>query len=82
MTLQEALAIAAQAKPQHRPQLDKLQGGGTADQLSAGTDALNKSFDVMGGTLAKCRTQLDQIAADVEFLQNFTPGTLPRRLQS
>ncbi len=60
-----------------RPQLGKLLGG--TDHLSAGTDALNKSFDAMGGTLAKCRSQLDQIAADVEYLQNFTPGAPPRR---
>jgi hypothetical protein len=27
------------------------------------------------------RKRLDQIAADVEYLENFTPGAPPRRLQ-
>jgi hypothetical protein len=79
MTLQEALAIAEHAKPQQRQPLDKLQGSATAAQLSVGADTLNKSFDGMGGTLAKARGQLDQIAADVEYLENFTPGAPPRR---
>jgi hypothetical protein len=81
MTTVEALVIAAQAKPKHRQPLDKLHASTTAAQLSAGADALNKRFDGMGGTVADMRKQFDQIAADVEFLQNFTPGSLPRRLQ-
>jgi hypothetical protein len=79
MTTDEALAIAARAKPKHRQPLDKLQGSTSAAQLSAGADTLNKSFDAIGGTLAKARSQLAQIAADVEYLENFTPGAPPRR---
>jgi hypothetical protein len=79
MTTAEALAIAAQAKPKHRQPLDKLQGSTAAAQLSVGADTLNKGFTAMGGTLAKARGQLDQIAADVEYLENFTPGSPPRR---
>lgn len=79
MTLQEALSIAAQAKPRHRQPLTKRQAGTLAKRLSLGAAELTKQYDVVGGTLAKARSQLDQIAADVEYLENFTPGSLPRR---
>jgi hypothetical protein len=67
-------------------QFDKLQDspGSLAGKLhghGAAIDALAKRFDGMGGTLAKCRSDLDQIAADIEYLENFTPGAAPRRLQ-
>jgi len=83
MTLQEALEIAARAKPKQpeRIAFNKLQSSVTAGQLSVGANTLNKSFDAMGGTLAKARAQVDQIAADVEYIQTFTPGQPPRRLQ-
>jgi hypothetical protein len=81
MTTHDALMIAAQVKPKHQQPLDKLQGITAAD-LSAGVTALSKSFDAMGGTLAKAKAQLSQIAADVEYLENFKPGSPVRRLNS
>ena len=81
MTLADALEIARHAKPLRRQPLDKLHASTTAAQLSAGANTLNKSFDALGGTLAKARAQVDQIAADVEYIQTFTPGQPPRRLQ-
>jgi hypothetical protein len=67
MTLQEALAIAAQAKPKHRQPLTKRQAGLIAKRLSAGADTLNKSFDVMGSTLADTQKQLDRARAGVKL---------------
>jgi hypothetical protein len=81
MTLAEALAIAAQVKPKHQQPLDKLQGTVTVEQFSSGVTALSKSYAAMGGTVADLRKRVDHIAADVEYLENFTPGAPPRRLQ-
>jgi hypothetical protein len=81
MTTDEALAIAAQAKAKHRQPLSKRQASTIAKRLSVGAAELNKRYDVMGGSLEKAQAQLGQIAADVEYLENFTPGSLPRRLQ-
>jgi hypothetical protein len=81
MTLAEALDIAAQAKPKHRQPLDKLHASTTAEQLSDGVTVLSKRFDGLGGTVAGLQKRVDQIAADVEYLENFTPGMPPRRLQ-
>jgi hypothetical protein len=81
MTLHEALAIAAQVKPQHRQPLDKLQGSTTAGDLSGGVTALSKSYAAMGDSLSGVTAQLQKIAADVEFLQNFTPDAPIRRMQ-
>jgi len=83
MTTEQAIAIAtlaALAKPKHRRPLDKLHG--TTDQITAVVDALAKSYDAMDGTLAKAQAQLNQIAADVEFIKNFEPGQPPRRFHS
>jgi hypothetical protein len=79
--IEEAFAIAAQAKPKHRQPLSKRQASIIAKRLSVGAAELNKRYDVMGGSLAKAQGQLNQIAADVEYLKNFTPGSPPRRLQ-
>ena len=81
MTTHEALMIAAQAKPRRRQPLDKLQGSTAAD-LSAGVTALSKSFDALGGALTEAQAQLSQIAADVEYLENFKPGSPVRRMHS
>jgi hypothetical protein len=82
MTLQEALAIADQTKPTHRQPLDKLQGSTTAAVLSAGVEALAKSYDVMGSAIVDMQKRLDQAAADVEYIQNFTPNSPIRRFHS
>ena len=81
MTLAEALAIAAQAKPkhQHRQPLDKLQGSSTAAQLASDAAALSKRFDSIADTASSLQKRVDQIAADVEYLENFTPGAPARR---
>lgn len=72
MTLSEALAIAAQAKPkhQHRQLLDKLQGSSTSEHAL--------SLQKLAETTSSLQKRLDQIAADVEFLSN-TPGSFSRR---
>lgn len=89
MTLQEALAIAAQAEPaaqakpkhQHRQPLDKLLHSSAAERLASRTAALSKRFDGMEHTATSLQKSLDQVAADVEYLQTFTPGSTTRRLQ-
>ena len=78
MTTAEALAIAALAKPIQRQPLDKLHDS----SMAAAAAALAKRYDAMGGTLAKAQGQLSQLAADVEFIQNFHPGQPPRRMHS
>jgi hypothetical protein len=78
VTTAEALAIAAQAKPIRREPLDKLHDS----SIAAAADALAKRYDAMGGTLVKAQAQLNQLAADVEFVQNFVPGQTPRRMHS
>jgi hypothetical protein len=83
MTTEEALAIAARAKPQHRQPFDKLHSTRTAAaDLSAGVTALSKSHDAMGNGLSGMTAQLAKMAADVEFLQNFTPNSPIRRMHS
>lgn len=77
MTLTDALAIAAQAKPIRRQPLDKLHSS-----MAAAADALAKSYDAMGGTLAKAQVQLNQLAADVEYVRDYQPGQTPRRMHS
>jgi hypothetical protein len=72
VTLQEALAIAAWAKPKQpgRIPMDKLQRGTAAAQLSAGVTALGKSYATMGSNLSGMTKQLSQVAADVVLLEN------------
>ena len=84
MTLQEALAIAARAKPKppKRIAFDKLAGSDALAKHVAGVTALVKSFDVMGGTLAMAQGQLAKVAADVEYIENFTPNSPIRRFHS
>ena len=82
MTLADALKIAEQVKPKHRQPLDKLQGSTTAGQLSADVTALSKSYAAMSNNLAGMTAQLAKIAADVEYLENFTPNSPIRRMQS
>jgi hypothetical protein len=81
MTLQEALAIAAQAKPKqkHRQPFDKLQASTAAGQFASDAAALSKRFDGMADTASSLQKRVDQIAADVEYLENFKPGSVPRR---
>jgi hypothetical protein len=66
MTLQEALDIARHAKPRHRAPFEKLQGGGPA------ADAIAETASVL-------TKRVDQIQADIEYLQNFKPG-MPVRM--
>jgi hypothetical protein len=82
MTTEEAIALANRIKPEHRQPFNKLQGSTTADQLSAQTDALSKSYAAMGNSLSGMTEQLSKIAADVEYLENFTPNSPIRRFQS
>lgn len=82
MNLTEALAIAANAKPASRKLLTKRQISTIRKRLSAGTTELTKRFDGLSGTVATMQKSLNQIAADVEYLEHFTPGAPPRRLQS
>jgi hypothetical protein len=82
MTTAEALAIADQARPTHRQPLDKLQGSATVEQFSTDVTALSKSYGVMGSAVMDMQKRLDQAAADVEFLQNFTPNSPIRRFHS
>lgn len=75
MTLQEALAVAARAKPierKRREPLDKLR-------FDADVAALNKSYETMGETLSGLQKRIDQIAADVEYIENFTQRSIRRR---
>jgi uncharacterized protein YhaN len=67
MTIQEALAVAALAKPKQpkRIAFDKLQSSTTVAQFSAGAEALNKRFDAMGGTVADMQKQIDRARAGV-----------------
>jgi len=81
MTTNEALAIAAQAKPTRRKPLDKLVNATTAADVSAGVTALTKRFDAMRSTVAEMQTRIDQAVADVEYLREFQPGQ-PRRMHS
>ena len=78
MKTAEALAIADQAKPIRRKPLDKLQGS----SIAAAADALAKSYDAMGGTLTRAQAQLNQLAADVEYVRDYQPGQTPRRMHS
>jgi hypothetical protein len=77
MTTAEALAIAEQAKPIRRQPLDKLHSS-----MAAAADALAKSYDAMGGTLVKAQVQLNQLAAEVEFIRDFQPDQSIRRMHS
>jgi len=81
MTLAEALAIAAHAKPEHRQPLDKLQGSTTGAQLSAGLEALSKSYNAMGGTLADMQKQLDRARAGVTLYANAIKINLTETMQ-
>jgi hypothetical protein len=82
MTLADALKIAEQAKPQHRQPFNKLQGSTTAADLTTGVTALSKSYGAMGNSLSGMTTQLAKLAADVEYLENFTPNSPIRRMHS
>jgi hypothetical protein len=79
MTLSEALAIAAQAKPLRRASFDKLHRSFAAAQFMADVIALSKRYDVLGGTVADMQKRLNQIAADIDHLEN-TPGQKRRTL--
>ena len=81
MTLQEALAIAAQAKPKHRQPLTKRQASTIAKRLSAGTDTLHKSFDAMTGTLTDLQKQLDRARAGVTLYANAMKINLTETMQ-
>ena len=81
MTLQEALAIAAQAKPKHRQPLDKLQASTTAEQLSADVAVLSKRFDGMGGTVADMQKQLDRARAGVALFADVMKINLTETMQ-
>jgi hypothetical protein len=81
MTLQEALAIAAQAKPRHRQPLTKRQASTIAKRLSAGTDTLNKRFNDMGGALADMQKQLDRARAGVTLYANAMKINLGETMQ-
>jgi hypothetical protein len=85
MTPEQAIAFANQIKrPQQRQPLDKLQGNRTAAaELSAGVTALAKRYSDLGDSLSKMKTRIDQLEADVEYLQTtFTPGSPIRRMHS
>lgn len=82
MTLTDALKIAAQAKPIRRQPLDKLHGSTTTTDVSASVSALLKSYAAIGGTAVEIQKRLDQLAADVEFVQDFQPGQPVRRIHS
>ncbi len=69
MTTEEALAIAAQAKPKDRQPLDKL----TAGNFSARAEALSKRFDELAGDVADIRKSLEQMRADLDHCEN-RPG--------
>ena len=43
---------------------------------------LAKSFGALGSTIADMHKRIDQIAADVEYLQNLTPNSSIRRIHS
>ena len=84
MTLTEALSFADEVKsrrhqPVARTAFKKQQAGTMTDKITAGVTALAKSYRAMGGTLVKAKAQLSQIAADVEYIENFTPNSPIRR---
>jgi len=80
MTTEQAIDLANQIKrPHQRRPLDKLT---TAADVSAGVTALNKRFEVLGGLVMDMQKRVDQIVADVEYLQDFQPGQPSRRYQS
>ena len=81
MTTAEALAIAAQAKPKHQQPLDKLQGSTTGAQPSAGLEALSKSYNAMGSTLADMQKQLDRARAGVTLYANAMKINLTETMQ-
>ena len=68
MTLQEALDIARHAKPRPRAAVEKLHSIGPA----------MGAIGELASTLAK---RVDQIQADVEYLQNFKTGMPVRTRQ-
>jgi hypothetical protein len=72
MTLAEALAIAAWAKP-HRQPMDKLQRGNAAAQHVDGVNELAKRFAKLGSDISDMTKQLSQLAADLDHVQN-NPG--------
>jgi hypothetical protein len=71
MTTDEAIAIAAQAKPIRRQPLDKLGGtNANAAAAAAHIETLKKRFDVMGGTVAEMQKQLDRAKAGVALFMD------------
>jgi hypothetical protein len=87
MTLTEAISLADEVQSRrHRPvarvAFNKLQGSATTGDFSARAEALRKSRDRIGNGLSDMTMQLSKIAADVEFLQNFSPSSPIRRMQS
>lgn len=85
MNTEEAInvAIAAtideQAKP-HRQPFNKLQASTAAAEFASGVADLSKSFGKLGSVIADMNKRIDQIAADVEFLQNSFETHPNRRL--
>jgi hypothetical protein len=77
MTLEEAIAIAGRVKPK-RPLLDKLHASPEEGQTTHKAAALRKRLDGMVEPVADLQKRVDQIAAEVEYLENFKPG-IPRR---
>jgi hypothetical protein len=77
MTTAEALAIAAQAKPEHRQPRDKLQRGDAAGDVSARAEALRKRYDAIGNDLSDLTKQLDQLRADLDHIET-NPGAKRR----
>jgi hypothetical protein len=70
MKIEEAIALANRVKAKHRQPLDKLQRSTSTADVSAGTTALRKSYDVMGNSLSGMTAQLSKIAVDVVLLEN------------
>jgi hypothetical protein len=81
MTLQEALAIAAAAKPNRRQPLDKLQASTIAGQLSSGVTALSKRFDGMGGTVTDIQKQIDRARAGIALCADVMKINLTETIQ-
>jgi hypothetical protein len=83
VTTEEAIRFANEVKsrrssPVARVDFNKLQGNRSSPVLTA----LEKRWwSGLIENVTDVQQRLDQIAADVEFLETFTPGAPPRRLQ-
>ena len=61
--------------------LDKLQTSTAAAQLSAGTAALSKRFDGIGGTVADMQKQLERARAGVALYADAMKINLTETMQ-